>query len=102
MGCVRTYVLQLCVLVSAVIRLFSTTSGKEMGDNHPFKHSHEIVDVALSQKGSLSERQLAFIDKNNDLYLAPMKPAHSGWRIVHLGVWRCTCIIGDGFLLTYL
>lgn len=43
-------------------------TGKPLSD--PVKHEVEIVEVALSQTGLVSDRKLLFIDRNRDLFLA--------------------------------
>ncbi|XP_072320219.1 intraflagellar transport protein 80 homolog [Eucyclogobius newberryi] len=52
-----------------VIYLFDALTGKGFGDGKPLTHKMEVVDVALDQCGPFSERKIAFIDKNRDLYL---------------------------------
>ena len=50
-----------------------------------FKHHCEVMEVALNQRGQPEDRQLAYMDKNYDLYLLPVRNAHTGWNIVHIG-----------------
>ena len=45
----------------------------------------EVMEIALSQCGPTSERQLAIIDKNRDLYLTPIKHIGPAERLVKLG-----------------
>lgn len=47
-----------------LLEIGSTTAGA------PLLHSVEVTDLALNQAGSLTDRHLAFIDKNRDLFLA--------------------------------
>jgi intraflagellar transport protein 80 len=54
-------------LESKAVRFFDTASGKPLGD--PITHSMEIVEIALSQFGPISERKLVFIDRNRDMYI---------------------------------
>lgn len=70
----------------AVLHIFSASNGKVVGDGAGFKHHCEVLEVALSQRGTSSERQLAYIDKNYDLYLAPIRS--SAWRMIHIGEGR--------------
>ena len=44
----------------------------------------EVVCLSLSYVGSSSERQLAFIDRNSDLFLT-LTHYSSGFKIVSLG-----------------
>lgn len=43
------------------------------------------MEIALSQCGPTSDRQLAIIDKNRDLYLTPIKHIGPAERLVKLG-----------------
>lgn len=43
------------------------------------------MEIALSQCGQASGRQLAIIDKNRDLYLTPVKHIGPAERLVKLG-----------------
>jgi len=52
------------------VRLFDTSSGKDMGE--PLVHQLDIMDIALGQAGLGSERKLALLDRNRDLYLTPV------------------------------
>ncbi|KAL0481894.1 intraflagellar transport protein 80 [Acrasis kona] len=49
------------------VRLFNLTSSKESAE--VIVHNMDIMEVALSQFGPLSERKLAFIDRNRDMYI---------------------------------
>jgi intraflagellar transport protein 80 len=59
---------------SRVIRLFDPTTGKSL-NNDVIKMRHEIKQIALSQHDypGISERTLAIVDKNRDLYLTMLK-----------------------------
>jgi hypothetical protein len=46
----------------------------------------EVLDIALSQCGPTSDRQLAIIDKNGDMYLAPVKHIGAAGKFVRLGI----------------
>ena len=67
----------------AVLHIFSTPNGKVIGEGGGFKHHCEVLELALSQRGASAERQLAYIDKNYDLYLAPIRS--SAWRMIRIG-----------------
>jgi len=56
------------------ILLFDPMSGKEMGD--PITHMLEVTEIALDQHGLGSERKLAVLDRNHDLYLTPIHRQH--------------------------
>lgn len=45
----------------------------------------EIIEIAIDQCGPSNERKLAFIDKNNDVFLSSVKSFGPGQRIVKLG-----------------
>lgn len=44
-----------------------------------------IVEIALDQKGLTSERKIAFIDKNRDLYITSVKRFGKEQKIVKIG-----------------
>ena len=52
--------------------------------NH-FFFQMEVMEIALSQRGPASERQLAIIDKNRDFYLTPIKHIGPALKLVKLG-----------------
>jgi intraflagellar transport protein 80 len=52
-----------------VVHLFDVASGKELREGKPLCHKVEIVSLSLSQSGPGSQRQLAFLDQNHDLFL---------------------------------
>ena len=54
----------------SVVRLFETAQGRAVGE--PFTHTLEIKEIALSQTGTVQDRQLTFIDRNRDLYVVPL------------------------------
>lgn len=56
-----------------VIFLFDVLTGKALGDGKPLTHKLEVVEIALDQCGPSSERKIALIDKNRDLYLSPVR-----------------------------
>jgi hypothetical protein len=57
-----------------VVHLLDATSGKALSE--PLKHDLEVVDIALNQTGSVSERKLFLIDRNRDLFITPIiRPA---------------------------
>ena len=51
----------------SLIHAIDATTGKKAAE--PIRHSNEIVSVAVSQCGSAADRQLAFIDRQRDLYV---------------------------------
>ncbi|KAL8593908.1 hypothetical protein ACOMHN_048345 [Nucella lapillus] len=56
-----------------VVYLFDAQTGKAMGDGKPITHKVEVLDIALDQCGSATERKLAIIDKNRDLFLTSVR-----------------------------
>ncbi|TRY89075.1 hypothetical protein DNTS_009800 [Danionella cerebrum] len=67
-----------------VIFLFDAQTGKAIGDGKPLVHKIEVVLIALDQCGSSSDRRIALIDKNRDLYLTSVRKlgrAHSIHKI---------------------
>lgn len=55
------------------IYLFEALTGKPLGDGKPVKHSLDVIELALNRDGASSDRQLAIIDKNKDLYLRAVR-----------------------------
>ena len=55
---------------STAIRILDVTSGKELDK---LVHNMEIVQVEVSQFGSKTDRCIAFIDRNRDLYISQAK-----------------------------
>ena len=49
------------------IRVFDVFTGRAMGN--PILHKLDIIRIALNQHGSGSDRKIAILDKNKDLYL---------------------------------
>ncbi|XP_070685192.1 intraflagellar transport protein 80 homolog [Pempheris klunzingeri] len=69
-----------------VILIFDALTGKALGDGKPLIHKLEVVDVALDQCGPSTERKIALVDKNRDLYLTSVR---------HLGREPKICKIGS-------
>jgi hypothetical protein len=57
-------------LAVAVVHFMDVTTGKMVGD--VMRLTVEAVEISLSPMGTLTERKLAFIDSNHDLYLTPI------------------------------
>lgn len=56
-----------------VVYLFDAQTGKTMGDGKPVTHKMDVLEVALDQCGPPTERKLAIIDKNRDLFLTSVR-----------------------------
>ncbi|NXG16344.1 IFT80 protein, partial [Grallaria varia] len=78
-----------------VIYIFEALSGKPLGDGKPLTHKTEIVKIALDQKGLTSERKIAFIDKNRDLYITSVKRFGKEQKIVKIGTMVQTLAWND-------
>ncbi|XP_068262674.1 intraflagellar transport protein 80 homolog isoform X3 [Nyctibius grandis] len=78
-----------------VIYIFEALSGKPLGDGKPLSHKTEIVEIALDQKGLTSERKIAFIDKNRDLYITSVKRFGKEQKIVKIGTMVQTLAWND-------
>ncbi|XP_039865207.1 intraflagellar transport protein 80 homolog isoform X2 [Simochromis diagramma] len=68
-----------------VILLFDALTGKALGDGKPLTHK-EVLEIALDQCGPSTDRKIALIDKNRDLYLTTVR---------HLGREPKICKIGS-------
>ncbi|KAG8180211.1 hypothetical protein JTE90_016488 [Oedothorax gibbosus] len=70
-----------------VIHIFDAVTGKYAPDGKPFSHKMEVLEVALDQCGPSSNRKLAFVDKNKDLYILHVRATpNSLKRTMKLGV----------------
>lgn len=70
-----------------MVHLFEIGSGKSLSDGPPLSHSVGIMEIALSQAGLASDRQIALVDKNRDVYLAMVRnvSSRSSRKIMKLG-----------------
>ncbi|XP_014664680.1 PREDICTED: intraflagellar transport protein 80 homolog [Priapulus caudatus] len=68
-----------------LVYLFEAHSGKALSDK-PLAHKMEVVELALDQHGPMSERRLALIDKNRDLYLATVRTFGTAHKVMKLAV----------------
>ncbi|XP_069831369.1 intraflagellar transport protein 80 homolog isoform X2 [Dendropsophus ebraccatus] len=68
-----------------LIYLFDALSGKPLGDGKPLAHKIEVVEIALDQGGPASERKIAFVDKNRDLYISTVRKLGKEQRAVKIG-----------------
>ncbi|XP_070399693.1 intraflagellar transport protein 80 homolog isoform X2 [Nothobranchius furzeri] len=68
-----------------VILFFDIMSGKSVGDGKPVTHKLEVVEIALDQCGPSSERKIAFIDKNRDLYLTSVRHLRKEPKVCKIG-----------------
>ncbi|CAK8674791.1 intraflagellar transport protein 80 homolog [Clavelina lepadiformis] len=66
------------------VLLFDALSGKPLGDGRPVVHKLEIIEVHLSQCGSLSDRFLTLVDKNHDVYLASVQKQGGNYSLAKL------------------
>mmetsp|Transcript_43977 Transcript_43977/g.71548 ORF Transcript_43977/g.71548 Transcript_43977/m.71548 type:complete len:763 (+) Transcript_43977:114-2402(+) len=71
-----------------VVRLLDPMTGKMLGD---IKHGLEAVEISLSQYGAWTDRKVALIDRNRDLYISPTsKP-----QLVKLGTMVDSMVWND-------
>ncbi|XP_072330571.1 intraflagellar transport protein 80 homolog isoform X1 [Scyliorhinus torazame] len=68
-----------------VIYLIDAPSGKPFSDGKPLVHKIEVMEVALDQFGSPSERKIAIIDKNRDLYITSVRRFGKEQKIIKIG-----------------
>lgn len=52
------------------------------------------MEIALDQKGLTSERKIAFIDKNRDLFITSVKRFGKEQKIVKIGEKNSNCCWG--------
>uniref|UniRef100_A0A8C7YCK0 Intraflagellar transport 80 homolog (Chlamydomonas) n=1 Tax=Oryzias sinensis TaxID=183150 RepID=A0A8C7YCK0_9TELE len=68
-----------------VILFFDVLTGKAVGDGNPLTHKLEVVEIALDQCGPATDRKIALIDKNRDLYLASVRHFGRETKICKIG-----------------
>ncbi|KAJ1088022.1 hypothetical protein NDU88_001181 [Pleurodeles waltl] len=78
-----------------LIYVFDALSGKLHGDGKPLTHKLEVVEIALDQKGPANERKIAYIDKNRDLYITPVRRFGKEQRVVKIGTMVLTLAWND-------
>ncbi|CAB1347799.1 unnamed protein product [Coregonus sp. 'balchen'] len=78
-----------------VIFLFDALTGKALGDGKPLTHKMEVVEIALDQCGPSSERKIAVIDKNRDLYLTAVRRHNREHNICKIGTMVHTMAWND-------
>ncbi|XP_078522985.1 intraflagellar transport protein 80 homolog [Lissotriton helveticus] len=78
-----------------LIYVFEALSGKPHGDGKPLTHKIEVVEIALDQKGPANERKIAYIDKNRDLYISPVRRFGKEQRVVKIGTMVLTLAWND-------
>uniref|UniRef100_A0A1I7VWG2 WD_REPEATS_REGION domain-containing protein n=1 Tax=Loa loa TaxID=7209 RepID=A0A1I7VWG2_LOALO len=67
------------------VHFFETITGKSVG-SRKLVHTNDIIEIAIDQCGSASERKLAFIDKCLDCFLAVVKTYGAFQKIAKIGV----------------
>lgn len=55
------------------IHVVDSSTGRTLGA--PIKTGHEVAEIHLSRAGATSERKVAWIDKNRELWLSPVYPS---------------------------
>ncbi|XP_076095976.1 intraflagellar transport protein 80 homolog [Mytilus galloprovincialis] len=65
-----------------VVYVFDAQTGKNLGDGKPITHKLEVMEIALDQCGPATERRLAIVDKNRDLYVTSVR-VFGGERKTH-------------------
>ncbi|XP_028818647.1 intraflagellar transport protein 80 homolog isoform X2 [Denticeps clupeoides] len=78
-----------------VIFLFDVQTGKALGDGKPLTHKLEVVEIALDQSGPASDRKIALVDKNRDLYLTSVRRLGREHSIIKIGTMVQTMAWND-------
>ncbi|KAJ8388659.1 hypothetical protein AAFF_G00130680 [Aldrovandia affinis] len=78
-----------------VIFLFEALTGKALGDGKPLTHKMEVTEIALDQCGTGSDRKIALIDKNRDLYLTSVRRFGREQKINKIGTMVHTMAWND-------
>ncbi|XP_012693880.1 intraflagellar transport protein 80 homolog [Clupea harengus] len=79
-----------------VVYLFDAQTGKPLGDGKPLTHKMEVMEIALDQCGPASDRKIALIDKNRDLYLSSVRHlSRSEHSIIKIGTMVKTIAWND-------
>ncbi|XP_072557690.1 intraflagellar transport protein 80 homolog isoform X1 [Paramormyrops kingsleyae] len=75
-----------------VVFLFDALTGKPLGDGKPLTHKMEVMAIALDQCGPATDRKIALIDKNKDLYLTSVRRREQAickiGTMVHTMAWN--------------
>ncbi|XP_048859543.1 intraflagellar transport protein 80 homolog isoform X3 [Brienomyrus brachyistius] len=75
-----------------VVFLFDALTGKPLGDGKPLTHKTEVMAIALDQCGPATDRKIALIDKNKDLYLTSVRRREQAickiGTMVHTMAWN--------------
>ncbi|KAL5004430.1 hypothetical protein ScPMuIL_017886 [Solemya velum] len=79
-----------------VIYVFDAQNGKQIGDGKPITHKLEVLEIALDQCGPSSERRLAIVDKNTDLYLTSVRVFGTERKTLKLGTMIQSLAWNDG------
>ncbi|CAI4226047.1 unnamed protein product [Auanema sp. JU1783] len=66
------------------LHFFDPSTSKPQGDG-ALTHENDIMEVAISQTGPLSERTVAFRDQNSNIHLALVKTYRLSQRIAKIG-----------------
>ncbi|PAA76732.1 hypothetical protein BOX15_Mlig022764g2, partial [Macrostomum lignano] len=91
---------------------FDTATGRLVGDGKPIMHKSEVAEVALDQSGPATDRKLAIIDRNRDLFITQVRTYGGQRRIVKIGTmvesmcWNSeanmlACLAGSKLLVYY-
>lgn len=56
-----------------VVHILDITSGRQATNLPPVNHTLSVIKVALSQVRSPQERQLCFLDRNQDIYICHVR-----------------------------
>ncbi|XP_043222116.1 intraflagellar transport protein 80 homolog isoform X2 [Amphibalanus amphitrite] len=68
-----------------VIQLMDATTGKAVTDK-PFTHKCDVLELALDQHLPASQRKLAFVDANKDLFLLTTRRVGGSRKVLRLGM----------------
>ncbi|KAG9348323.1 hypothetical protein JZ751_002058 [Albula glossodonta] len=78
-----------------VIFLLDALTGKALGDGKPLTHKMEVMEIALDQCGMSTDRKIALIDKNRDLYLTSVRRFGREQKISKIGTMVHTMAWND-------
>ncbi|XP_033637607.1 intraflagellar transport protein 80 homolog [Asterias rubens] len=78
-----------------LVHLFDAATSRQV-DSKPLAHKLEIIEIALDQCGPASERHIAIVDKNRDLYLSTVRNVGKAPKIVKLGNMISSLAVNDG------
>lgn len=72
------------IFIRLVLHVLEISPKKPVTEGQSYTHMHDVISVALNYVGGVTDRQLALIDANRDLFLISIRSAGFG-RVCKIG-----------------